>query len=200
MIPKREFIDDDHKVSREYYEILDEMPARSIIKRRMKELIERDPNFYDPYVVVADILEDEGKIQEARLYRINAYELAMKRIADKYNNLPTEMHWGFLENRHIMRALQNYARFVWRFDHNTQEALKVFRYLLAVNPNDNQGARYEILALRLGLDWGWEDKYTANIGGSIVVDPEPLEKWFNKNAKKFSEEFKVFWEYAESLE
>ena len=61
------------------------------------------------------------------------------------------MEWGYLENRAYMRAIQYMGDLYW--DNNEKEkATKLFRLLLKLNPNDNQGVRYEIAALYAGLN------------------------------------------------
>ena len=50
-----------------------------------------------------------------------------------------------------MRAIQYMGDLYW--DNNEKEkATKLFRLLLKLNPNDNQGVRYEIAALYAGLN------------------------------------------------
>jgi hypothetical protein len=55
-----------------------------------------------------------------------------------------------LENRAYLRALQYRADLFWG-DGKSDDAIKLFRLLLKLNPNDNQGVRYEISALYSGV-------------------------------------------------
>lgn len=60
------------------------------------------------------------------------------------------LEWGWLENRHIIRTILNKAISLWENNH-MDEALNLFRNLLKTNPNDNVGARYYILAIRMNM-------------------------------------------------
>lgn len=61
------------------------------------------------------------------------------------------MEWGDIDNRAHMRALQYMADLFWD-DKDYEKAIELFRLLLRLNPNDNQGVRYEIAALYAGLN------------------------------------------------
>jgi len=60
--------------------------------------------------------------------------------------------WGSLYNRPFLRCLHGYALCLWRLDH-TEEAIQVFERILALNPNDNQGARFCWNDARQGKTW-----------------------------------------------
>ena len=61
--------------------------------------------------------------------------------------------WGFLETRPYMRARLDLAQTLWSAQ-RPEEAIEHYRDMLRLNPNDNQGVRYELAAclLELGLD------------------------------------------------
>ncbi|MDI6892277.1 MAG: tetratricopeptide repeat protein [Actinomycetota bacterium] len=199
---KKEFIDKKHEVLDRYYEIatgeLDaaktEEDIREIISD-LKELIKEDPTFLDSYNLAADLYRDLDDEKEATKLEKAAYDIALKTITAEKGNWPDQLLWGYLENRHIIRALYRWGLNLW-WDGNTEEALSIFRKLLKTNPNDNVGARYSILAIRLGLNPDYDEKWALGPG----VDAFKLEEWWNKNYKKFSEEFKEWEEYVESLQ
>jgi tetratricopeptide (TPR) repeat protein len=144
--------------------------------------------FLDPYLQLADILLEDGKTQYASALAREAYERALSIIADADGKWPERMPWSWLENRHILRALFGYADMIWH-DGQTQEALEIYRKILKMNPNDNQGVRYSILALRLGLGPSWQDKFMVEDAGVQDLNAEKRETWFTHNARKFPEEF-----------
>jgi hypothetical protein len=80
---------------------------------------------------------------------------------------------------------------VWE-EGKKNEALELFRKLLKVNPSDNIGVRFAMLAILLGLDPDWEDDFTVKTGpmAGDAMDAIRVDAWFRKNAKKFPEEFK----------
>ena len=184
-----EFVDKNHKVMSEYYDLLESATSDAQLKREMKKMIKIDLDFYDPYIV-ADLEIEIGNNKKGCQLIQEAYERAVKRIADAKGDWPKLMQWGFLENRHLMRVLERQAVVLWE-DGKTEEALDIFRRLLCVNPDDNQGARYSILALRLGLGTDWYAPFEVKDGpmASEAIDAFATEKWFETNAKKFPEEF-----------
>jgi len=100
------------------------------------------------------------------------------------------MMWGWMENRHLMRAIERYAFLCWQKG-DTEEALTIFRNFLRVNPNDNQGVRNYILAIRMGMDIDkWEKQFLAdNPVQDGALDAIKLHDWFKNNAKKFPDDF-----------
>jgi len=193
--PKRkkrlqEFIDKDHTVMGEYYDLLDSEITNKQMKEEMKELIKQDPNFYDPYVILSNIEFVSGNIEEGSALVKEAFERAVARIADSKGDWPVTMRWGFLENRHLMRALEQWAVLLWNIG-DTEAALDIFRRLLRANPDDNQGARSSILALRMGLGTNWYKSFEVKDGpmAGEAIDAITEGKWFDENSKKFPEEF-----------
>lgn len=60
--------------------------------------------------------------------------------------------WGSIYNRPYLRCLYNYGLCLWRLG-RIDEASAVFARILALNPNDNQGARFCLFDVRAGLSW-----------------------------------------------
>ena len=185
-----EFTDKDHAVMHEFYEITGEVTDRKKLKAEMQRLIKEDPLFFDSYIVLAEMLLYEGKDAESRSVIREAYEKAVWQIADKDGNWPKEMAWGWLENRHLMRAIDEYAQQLWG-EGKTDEALDILRRLLKANPRDNQGVRHSILAIRLGLTPAYEDQFMVKDGpmAGQALEAGPLHAWFEKHAKDFPDEF-----------
>lgn len=174
----------------EYYDLLDQELPPKRLRKEMEKLIAIDPLFFDPYLVVANILRDEGKEKEAKNMLRAAYEKAMQRIVDKDGNWPEVINWGWLENRHVVRAIGRWARELWS-DGKSSEALEIFRNLLRTNPNDNIGARHDILAIRMGLGPNYENQFIVEPG---FIDAIKISEWFEKHSKKFPDEFGWWWE------
>jgi len=191
-----EFIDKNREVMYRYYEITEDKLSDEQLIAEMKKLIECDKDFYDPYLVISDVLLWQGKKSEAQIFCKEAYQRAVDWIADSKGRWPKFMPWGFLENRHLMRALEYYADVRWE-EKNIDEALDIYRRLLRLNPNDNQGARYNILAIRMGLGYEeWDKPFEVKENGEAIgLDAFKVSKWFHKNAKKFPDEFEWFFQY-----
>jgi len=159
----------------------------------MSKLIAKNPDFYDSYLFLADILKSEDKEQQARELLFIAYQRAVKRVVDKEGNFPKRIEWGWLENRHLVRAIESWALELWEQNKN-EEALELFRRLLQSHPNDNIGARYSILALRMGLDSDYEQRFVLKDNPDYLDAMKEID-WFYDNYKKFPEEFS-WWEKA----
>ena len=183
----KEFLDKDHEVMGKYYDILDKEPAEKKLYEEMQKLIQKDPDFYDPYLIAADILKNKRKTKEARELLYTAYERALRRIVDKEGNFPKRLEWGWLENRHLIRAISAWADELWE-QVKTEDALTIYKKLLHSNPNDNIGARYDILAIHLGLGIDYEEKFAVKCTPGYLSVSE-LSEWFHKHCKKFPDEF-----------
>lgn len=193
----REFIDEDREVMDAYYELCERYEGKDVgfIKRQLSELIEKDPDFLDPYLMLYRTLEDEGNSRVAKGVLNSAYERAVDLITDEGGKWPDELEWGWLENRHIIRTILNKAISLWD-DGEIEEALELFRKLLDTNPADHVGARHYILAIRMGMSLEeFENRF--NKGG--YYDSELME-WFDENYEKFQDEFDRWEETIEDLE
>ena len=101
----REYVDEDHSVMTEYYEILDSNLSDTKLLSKMKYLISEDPYFFDPYTIAYDLFLDKGQVQEAKKVLDAGYKLALNRVLDKQGNFPDALEWSWLENRHIIRVI-----------------------------------------------------------------------------------------------
>jgi len=193
-MPKSDFFDKRHdKVQDRYYEIAcdklelinTKSDARKIVKE-LEDLIKVDPGFLDSYNLAAEILRDDlGEDEKANQLEKQAYDVAIKTIADKHGGWPKNLIWGYLENRHIIRAIDRWAYNLW-WKRETDQALEIFHKLLSSNLGDNIGARFSILAIRMGLRPDYDKKWAGEYG----IDVLKLHKWWNRNYKKYIDDFK----------
>ena len=182
----RKFVDIDHPIQYDYDEIIEmrDIVSNTAVVFELKALIEEDPFYFDPYLTLAGILESEGNLLEALHLRELAYELALDTILDEDNKWPDTLDWVFIENRHIIRALFNMVDIYWQ-NNQAQKALDLLRNLLRVNPLDNIEARYNILAIRMGLSFQEFQKLTdRNENGGFDIG-----EWFESNKNQFPEDF-----------
>ncbi|MGB9935587.1 MULTISPECIES: hypothetical protein [Thermodesulfovibrio] len=191
---KRAFYDkkDHSKVIGEYYKLFDRYDGTNAksIKNQLIRLIQKDPYFLDSYLLLYEVLRDEKDFEEAERVLDEAYKKAMELITDKNDKWPDILEWGWLENRHIIRTILNKAISLWENNH-MDEALNLFRNLLKTNPYDNVGARYYILAIRMNMSL---EKFEKRFDRGGYYDNE-LPQWFERNYKKFPDEFD-WWEKA----
>lgn len=60
--------------------------------------------------------------------------------------------WGFMDNRPFLRCMQGYGVCLWRFG-RFEEAEHIFNRMLRLNPTDNQGARFLLDEVKVGVTW-----------------------------------------------
>ncbi len=60
--------------------------------------------------------------------------------------------WGWLDNRPFLRCLHGYGLTLWRLG-QFKEAEHIFERMIWLNPNDNQGARFNWLDVKAGKTW-----------------------------------------------
>jgi tetratricopeptide (TPR) repeat protein len=105
-----------------------------------------DPDYVQTYVGLVMVYGDMGKAKKYEEMVKKAYEKTLK----KFPKWPKRMEWGYLSNRAYLRAIQYMGEFYWDNNEN-EKAIKIFKLLLRLNPNDNQGVRYELAGLYAGL-------------------------------------------------
>lgn len=192
-----EFTDCHHKAMDRYYDIIENSSTVKKAKKQLEEIIEEDPDFFDSRIELADILLKEGDYFNAKILLRSAFLKAMAEIVDYKGRWPKSMSWSWLENRHIIRALNRWAFFLWE-DGRPEYAIEIFRKLLRSNPNDNIGARYEILAILMNYEPYWaEEMFPASSAG--FVDAIKEMEWFSKNVKNFPDEFDWWLNGAEDV-
>jgi len=179
-----EFIDKDRfKISQRYYEFLESQDADDFKKSEkiLLNLIKKDPFFFDPYTVLHEYYLFEGKGEKAYNLMRKGYKKAMDLIMHN-GKFPDSLPWGFIENRHIIRLLFNYAALLW-FNDQKNDAKEIFMQLLHSNPMDNIGARYAVMGILEGFDsFGkLEERFSTPEG---FWDWEKQDDWFMKSIKK----------------
>ena len=180
-----EFIDRDrYEVNQLYWDFLESRDADDVKKaiKTLKAIIKKDKNYFDPYITLHEyyIMDDDFKkaveiIEEGFNRAIN--------LVSRNDKFPDELPWGFIENRHIIRMIFNFAMFAWE-NGNKEIALDIFMKLLKSNPNDNIGARYSIVAILEGCESqeAYEEQFEVEDGYGLEYGA--LEEWFEKSVQK----------------
>jgi len=143
--------------------------------------IEVDPTYADGYNHLGNIAWRNGDLKQAEsLYR-KAIELAGPEVKD----IPKGEFWLILESRPYMRALHGLGLTAWK-QGRIEDAIGVFKRMLELNPNDNQGVRYLIGPLyhQLGdleeaAKWyerNGDDPYNLYNYGFALIQLNKLEK------------------------
>lgn len=126
----------------EYLNLKDTRMAEILLQKA----IEIDKDFVAGYVGMVAVARDEADIEKEKKYTNLAYAKTQK----YFPKWPTEMRWGILENRQYLRAVCDKA-ILHQETGDLKEAEKLYRLILKLNPNDNQGVRYLIAGMFAGL-------------------------------------------------
>lgn len=106
------------------------------------------PDCADAYVLLAESSTD---LHEA----LSLYEQGMaageRALGDEGFREYAGHFWGFLETRPYMRAREGLAQCLWASGRK-DEAIGHYREMLRLNPNDNQGVRYQLAHALLDAD------------------------------------------------
>jgi tetratricopeptide (TPR) repeat protein len=183
----REFIDRDREVSREFEKAkkLFEEGKIEELKQRLRELIDKDPYYLEPYVLLNDIYEMEGRVKEAEEVLEEAYRRALELISED-GNLPDRLEWKHPTNRHIIKALINMGVFYWEVG-EVDRALKILKDVYRMNPKDEPGVRFYILAILEGMSF---DEFEQVFLRDGEYDYEDLNNWFEKHSKEHEDLFR----------
>ncbi len=179
------FIDQSRPVAEKFFKMKEEGSSDlEEVTTRLQQLVQEDPDFLEPYLVLEEVYTETGKHDKATEVLDEAFNRAVNLLSDDEGNWPDEIPWMADENRHIIRTILHKALSEWEH-RNWQHALDLFRLLLMTNPNDNIAARFYILAIRMGFTFaGFEDRF--NKGG--YYDSE-LNEWFDEHVERFPDEF-----------
>lgn len=173
--------DEEQNIDAHYY---DAMELLSGGKREIKEALRllnialKINNDYVQthigFVCAYDAIGDQKKKGEA-------IKTAYGKTLKKFSKWPKQMEWGYIKNRAYLRAIQYMGNLYWDKGEN-EKAAELFRLLLKLNPNDNQGVRYEIAALYAGLCG--EDVNRMIDNGNQKQDWSEQENLFREQNKK----------------
>lgn len=120
-------------------------------KKKMKlakEALKLYPDSPDAYNILAGFTISSVKEEELLLKAIEAGERELGQDFFKENK---GHFWGIVSTRPYMRAKFNYARLLQDVG-RLEKAVQQYEELLELNPNDNQGVRYELFRVFVELD------------------------------------------------
>ncbi|MBM4446123.1 MAG: tetratricopeptide repeat protein [Chloroflexi bacterium] len=98
------------------------------------------PDHLDAIHHLALVLSERNLIDEANKLWDQAVRIGRKAFPKDFKAGKDRLEWGWLENRPFLRCLHGLALARY-YEGETEEAVRLFRELLSLNPNDNQGVR-----------------------------------------------------------
>lgn len=131
-----------------YYDAMDYLEGGSVeqaIKILNKALI-LNPDSVQAHLGMAEAYHVGDDYKNAR----NWIDLAYKKIKKVFPSWPRRLLWGDIDNRAYLRVIAHKADFLCD-EGKKDEALTLYKLLIKLNPNDNQGIRYLISGIYAGL-------------------------------------------------
>lgn len=150
--------------------------------RLLRKAIDLDEHCVQSYVGMASAYRQKGNRKKFSEYVNKGFE-ETKRAFPKW---PEKMLWGIMENRRFLRAICYKADLHWE-DDEKEEAIKLYKLLLKLNPNDNQGVRYSLAGLYAELNNADIDDY-FNCGNetqnwddleNLVINQNKIHNFWN---------------------
>ncbi len=115
-------------------------------KKLIKQALELDPDNADAYNYLASIETDVDK--ELALYK-KAIEAGERSLGEEFMKENKGHFWGLIETRPYMRAKAGLSECLFA-KNRINAAIDIYREMLELNPNDNQGVRYLLSTVLLG--------------------------------------------------
>lgn len=116
-----------------------------------KEALRLDPSHADAWVHLGNRRFEDDRVNDAlSLYERGQAAAEARTIGDPAR-YPSPF-WGDVDSRPFMRALHGRGLCLWRLG-RTDEARHIFGWMLELNPNDNQGARFLLADMDEGMSW-----------------------------------------------
>lgn len=112
-------------------------------------------------------------------------EIGRRGLDPAYFELPNAPFWMDMDSRPYMRARFAYGDALIRLD-RVEDGLAEWLELLRLNPNDNQGIRYEVLPMLLQLDRRQEaaalfERYNEADFSAVFAWCRVLDRWLDGN-------------------
>lgn len=104
--------------------------------------LELDPNYVQTHIGLSHVYGNMKDKSAAREHIQRAYD----QTRAEFPTWPKRLGWGDMDNRAYLRAIQ-YRADLHADDGEREQAVNLYRLLLGLNPNDNQGVRYTLAGL-----------------------------------------------------
>jgi tetratricopeptide (TPR) repeat protein len=132
-----------------YYDAMDALSIDdyTTAAKLLLEAKEIDPDCVQTYVGLANVYgrsKDKKKASES-------IKTAFEKVLKEFPTWPKRMEWGDMDNRAYMRAIQ-YRADLYSDEGETEKAIELYKLLLRLNPDDNQGVRYVLAGVYAGID------------------------------------------------
>lgn len=148
------------------------------LRRKLNALIKDNPHLITAYNSRCQILEYEDNLVALLKETKRAYDAVIEVILDDQGDFPESMPYGWLENRPCLSALFNYCLTLWK-TLKWEEAESLMRQMLKMNPTDNHGVRFYLLAVLERM------AYRTFLDRFPEDNDRTLMQWYEMDSKKF---------------
>jgi tetratricopeptide (TPR) repeat protein len=129
------------------YDVRDEpSPAKRL--QLVRKALDLYPDSADAYNILAETAAHS--LEEAAAYYKQGILAGERDLGQAFFKENKGLFWLMIETRSYMRAKLGYAEACWYLG-RTQEALTHYEEMLELNPSDNQGVRYLLLAVYIEI-------------------------------------------------
>jgi len=127
-----------------------EAPSRKRAVEFARRALELSADCADAFCILA---EEQAKTDDESilLYR-QGVDAGRRTLGKKAFREDVGHFWGLLDTRPFMRAMDGLATMLRYTEGKEGEAIDIWREMLRLNPGDNQGARYRLLALLVEMN------------------------------------------------
>ncbi len=116
--------------------------------RILMELCQSDLRCLDAHAHLGNFVFDGDPREAIRHYEVGL-RIGELSLGQRFEGV---LLWGHVDNRPFLRCMHGYGLCLWRLG-RFDEAERVFRKMLWLNPSDNQGARFLLENVRAGKAW-----------------------------------------------
>lgn len=137
--------------------------------------------YYDDYIELYVGLAASYRFNGDK-YNFKKYvELGFKKLKEKFPTWPEELSWGYIDNRQFLRMI-NFQASLYFEEGKKNKAEALYKLLLKLNPEDNQGIRYYLAGLYEGISSFKLDEMFDKSNNNR--DRNEIENLFDKQNKK----------------
>lgn len=141
---KRQLLDDAQQLIYAAWEA----SSRQRTVKLARQALDLSADCADAYLLLADL--ESNNYRERFEFLRQGVAAGRRALGKTFFRERVGDFWGFLESRPFMRAMAALASTLWETG-QSDEALATWKELLRLNPHDNQGIRYQLLAALLEL-------------------------------------------------
>jgi len=138
----------EQKINEYYYDAMDCLSAgdTKTAMDLLQKAIAFDRHSVQTILGIAEVYKYKGDEEKAYSWIGKGFE----EIKRQFPKWPKRMEWGDLDNRAYLRILAHKADYFCDIG-KTEEGIELYKLLLKLNPNDNQGIRYLIAGIYKGI-------------------------------------------------